>query len=146
MKLEAAAFHSRAGSRLFTAGPGAAPSPRARAKVEPEQLELHSCPSAFCLQKGLMLQFFHFFFLFQPRDSALQKHQSRVMHGRDCSSGFGTVFLGKDLNMGTETGIKYSRSASSAQPLQGAECQETLRQLMVVRSWQMKVKLESEKR
>lgn len=37
---------------------------RAGSKVEPELLELHFCPSAFCLQKGLMLQFFHLGFFF----------------------------------------------------------------------------------
>lgn len=108
------------GTHLFTAGPSAVPSPHVGAKVEPEQLELHSCPSAFCLQKGLMLQFFHLFFLFQPRDSALQQHQSRVIHGGECSTVFGTVCLGQDLNVGTGTGIKSSRSKF-------VQCSATLR-------------------
>lgn len=68
-----------------------------------------------------MLQFLHFFFfLFQPRDSALQQHQSRVIRGADCSSGFRTVFLGQDLNMGTGTGIKSSRNKC-------VQCSATLR-------------------
>lgn len=41
---------------------GAVLSPRCvGSKVEPELLELHFCPSAFRLPKGLMLCFFHFF-------------------------------------------------------------------------------------
>lgn len=39
----------------------------------------------------------------------LHQHQRGTTDGGDHSSGFGTLFLGDDLNMGMGTGIKTSR-------------------------------------
>lgn len=114
MKLEATAFQQRgSGCRLFTTGPGTGPSPRARAKVELEQLELHSCPSAFCLQKELMLQFFSlFFFFFFSNQETLHYNSTRADSSvvGTAAQVLGQYFWGQDLNMGTGTGIKSSRN------------------------------------